>query len=102
IFVPAFPEGGRHTIGGIHYLDMAGLRTPAAHTEFARDPLFGYRSIRIDDWAREVGDDRPLVLLDLDDVRRGGPEVIADRLLAAGDGALFLPDAETVADVAVI
>lgn len=34
-FVPAFPQVGRTTVGGIHYLH--GL--PIAETEFARDPL---------------------------------------------------------------
>jgi hypothetical protein len=36
LLVPAFPEGGRITIGGTHYLVDAGTRIPVSQTEFAR------------------------------------------------------------------
>jgi uncharacterized protein YgbK (DUF1537 family) len=41
--VPAFFEGGRITVDGVHYLMVNGKRVPVHETEFARDSVFGYR-----------------------------------------------------------
>ncbi|WP_459792978.1 four-carbon acid sugar kinase family protein, partial [Arthrobacter sp. AD-310] len=46
VIVPAFPDAGRLTIGGVHYMrgtgDGAGTLTPVADTEFAKDATFGF------------------------------------------------------------
>ncbi len=46
VIVPAFPDAGRVTIGGIHYMrgtgDNAGKLTPVSETEFAKDASFGF------------------------------------------------------------
>ena len=46
VIVPAFPDAGRVTIGGVHYMrgtgDDAGELTPVAETEFAKDASFGF------------------------------------------------------------
>jgi uncharacterized protein YgbK (DUF1537 family) len=41
--VPAFFEGGRITLDGVHYLKVNGRPVPVSETEFARDSVFGYR-----------------------------------------------------------
>ncbi|MGQ9686339.1 MAG: four-carbon acid sugar kinase family protein, partial [Thiobacillaceae bacterium] len=41
--IPAFFEGGRITVDGVHYLKVDGRPVPVAETEFARDSVFGYR-----------------------------------------------------------
>lgn len=42
ILIPFFKEGGRFTIGNVHYVQYGDLLVPAAQTEFAKDVTFGY------------------------------------------------------------
>ena len=42
IITPYFKDGGRFTIGNIHYVKQGDELVPAAETEFARDKTFGY------------------------------------------------------------
>lgn len=42
IIAPFFKEGGRFTIGNIHYVKQGNRLVPAAETEFAKDKSFGY------------------------------------------------------------
>jgi DNA-binding FadR family transcriptional regulator/uncharacterized protein YgbK (DUF1537 family) len=102
LFVPAFPEGGRTTVDGVHYLDSGDGRVPVARTEFARDTIFGYRSERLVDWVAEVGGGRGAVSVPLEELRRRGPEAVAQALLEASPGTVVLPDAETREDVEAI
>lgn len=53
IIVPAFPDAGRVTIGGVHYMRDAGSLVPIAETEFARDATFGYTSSDLADYVVE-------------------------------------------------
>lgn len=55
LFVPAFPQGGRTTAGSVHRVVIDGIDTPVGQTEFARDPVFGYRSSNLVDYVREKG-----------------------------------------------
>jgi uncharacterized protein YgbK (DUF1537 family) len=79
LFVPAFLDGGRFTRGGVHYLQTRNGAVPVADTEFARDPIFAYRSRTLPDWVREVSRGRrhaitvPLALL-----RERGPDAVAE------------------------
>ena len=50
---PAFFEGGRITIDGVHYLLIDGVKTPVATTEFARDSVFGYSHSYLPDYVSE-------------------------------------------------
>jgi uncharacterized protein YgbK (DUF1537 family) len=47
--VPAFLEGGRTTVDGVHRLHGR----PVHESEFARDRLFGYRNSHLPDWVAE-------------------------------------------------
>jgi len=49
LLVPAFLEGGRTTVAGIHRL----YGQPVHETAFARDGLFGYSSSHLPDWVEE-------------------------------------------------
>lgn len=44
ILCPFFKEGGRYTVGNIHYVKDNQKLIPAAETEFAKDKTFGYKS----------------------------------------------------------
>ena len=53
IVIPAFFEGGRYTVGNIHYVAEGDRLVPAAHTEYARDTTFGYASSDLREWIQE-------------------------------------------------
>lgn len=43
VLMPFFKEGGRFTVGNVHYVNYSGKLVPAAETEFAKDKTFGYQ-----------------------------------------------------------
>lgn len=53
IVVPAFFEGGRYTIGNVHYVAEGDNLIPAASTEYARDTTFGYTHSELTEWIEE-------------------------------------------------
>ena len=53
VLAPFFGDGGRVTLDGVHYLRRDDRLVPAAETEFARDPVFGYRSSDLREWVAE-------------------------------------------------
>lgn len=95
VLVPAFPDAGRVTIGGVHGMATDGGFTPIGETEFAGDSTFGYRSSRLADWVEEKSDGRiaaaQVVELTLDTIRAGA-ECIAEALSSAAPGTVFAAD----------
>ncbi len=53
IILPFFLEGGRYTIGNVHYVAMGDELVPAGQTEFAGDKTFGYKSSNLCEWIEE-------------------------------------------------
>jgi len=53
IISPFFMEGGRYTIGNVHYVKEGDKLVPAGQTEFAKDKTFGYKSSHIGDYVEE-------------------------------------------------
>ena len=53
ILAPYFREGGRFTIGNVHYVLQGETLVPAAETEFARDRTFGYTHSSLPDYIEE-------------------------------------------------
>ncbi len=53
VLVPAFPEAGRITVGGVHYCRAGSDYLPVGESEFARDATFGYRASALADWVGE-------------------------------------------------
>jgi uncharacterized protein YgbK (DUF1537 family) len=102
LFVPAFPECGRVTLGGVHYLDIGGERRPVVDTEFARDPVFGYKSKHLMDWVREVGNKWEGIHVSLEELRKQGPKAIASQLEHAPPHCVVIPDAENEQDLHTI
>ncbi|MBC8332773.1 MAG: hypothetical protein H8E28_12385 [Anaerolineae bacterium] len=91
LVIPYFLEGGRYTVNDVHYVDEGEWFTPAGQTEFASDKAFGYKASNLCDWVAEKMDGRiasqDVAAITLDDIRRGGPERVTQKLnqLAAGD-----------------
>jgi uncharacterized protein YgbK (DUF1537 family) len=101
LLVPAFPEGGRATVDGVHYLQADGRLVPVADTEFARDPVFGYRARTLPEWVRETGG-RPGISIPLSRVRADGVRGVAAALAQAPAGSVVVPDARTESDLEII
>jgi uncharacterized protein YgbK (DUF1537 family) len=98
LFVPAFPDGGRTTEGGVHYVRQGSVRVPAHETEFAGDPVFPFSTGVLVNYVREKSG-RDACLVHLDIVRSGGME---DILAAARPGSVVVPDAVTNDDIRLI
>ncbi len=100
LLVPAFFEGGRVTVDGIHYVETDGKRVPAHETEFARDSAFGYSTAILADWvAEKTGGRVPAA-----SVRRIGAADLAQDgglaiLMGLSGNAICTVDAEKQADL---
>lgn len=53
ILCPFFKEGGRYTIGNVHYVADGDRLIPAGQSEFARDKTFGFVSSHLGEWCEE-------------------------------------------------
>ena len=98
LFVPAFPDGGRTTVDGVHLVRQAGRPVPAHLTEFADDPVFPFSTSVLVDYVREKSG-RTARGIPLGDVRSGA---VAHALVAADPGSVVVPDAETNEDIALL
>ncbi|CEP66506.1 Protein of unknown function, DUF1537 [Moorella glycerini] len=77
VLIPFFEEGGRYTKDDVHWIVKQGKWVPVSETEFAKDPVFGYKSSNLREWVSEkAGWLKPSAVrsISLDDLRYGGPE----------------------------
>ena len=103
VIVPFFLEGGRFTIDDIHWVQTGAELTPAAQTEFARDPAFGYNHSNLREWiAEKTGGQVPadtVTSIGLRDIREGGPESVTNLLAQIEDRRVIVVNAATYRDV---
>ena len=111
VIVPAFPDAGRVTIGGVHYMrGDAGSLTPVAETEFAKDASFGFANSEMAKYVEEKSKGRfaaeQVIVLDLNIIRAGAAandpaisaKAIADALESATDSTPIVADIVTEND----
>lgn len=96
VMVPAFPDAGRITIGGEHYVRGGeGSLTPVSQTEFAKDATFGFSTSRLPAYVEEKTGGRvraeDVIVLDLG-IIRSGAEAIADAIAPAHGGTPIVAD----------
>ncbi|ALV41172.1 hypothetical protein AU252_08430 [Pseudarthrobacter sulfonivorans] len=112
VLVPAFPDAGRVTIGGVHYMrgtgDDAGKLTPVAETEFAKDASFGFASSDMTKYVEEKSRGRfaaeSVIVLDLNIIRASAdPQItakaIADAIEPATNSTPIVADIVTENDL---
>jgi len=112
VLVPAFPDAGRVTIGGVHYMrgtgDDAGKLTPVAETEFAKDASFGFANSDMTKYVEEKSQGRfaaeSVIVLDLDIIRASAdPQItakaIADAIQPATNSTPIVADIVTENDL---
>lgn len=106
LLVPAFFEGGRYTVGNVHWVREGDRLVPAAETEFARDATFGYASSDLRAWVEERSGGRvpagEVASVGIADVRLGGPERVAALLGAVGGGRPVVINAASYRDLDVV
>lgn len=100
ILAPYFREGGRYTIGDIHYVVSGGSALPAGETEFARDPAFGYTASNLREWVTEKTAGRippeTVEALSIQDLRGGNA---LEKLLKLHNGQVCIVNAATDMDM---
>lgn len=106
VIVPAFPDAGRVTVGGVHYTRSDTGFTPVAETEFARDATFGYRNSDLRAWVEEKTEGAvpasEVTVIDLALLRGGDTDAVTARLLEQHDAAPVVVDAESEEDLRVL
>jgi uncharacterized protein YgbK (DUF1537 family) len=104
--IPAFFEGGRFTIDDVHYVKEGDELVPAAETPYAEDPSFGFASSNLKDYIREkMGGAvarEDVCSITLEDIRRGGPERVAEKLASCRDGCFCAVNACERSDMDVV
>ena len=89
ILCPFFKEGGRYTIGNVHYVRQGDELVPAADTEFARDRTFGYTKSLIPEYIEEKtgGEYKAdsVTCISLDSLRNMETDKIEEQLMAVKD-----------------
>lgn len=114
VLVPAFPDAGRLTIGGVHYMrgtgDAKGTLVPVSETEFAKDASFGFSTSVMAEYVAEKSQGRfpadSVIVLDLDIIRAGASaqdpaisaKAIADAIEPATDSTPIVADIVTEND----
>ena len=106
ILIPAFIEGGRFTIDDVHYIVEQGELVPVSDTPFAKDNVFGYRHSNLKDWVEEKSGGKfkaaETISCSLEDLRIGGPDVVAGKLMSCKPRSVVIANATGYADLEVL
>ncbi|KAL7099172.1 hypothetical protein ACP275_09G066400 [Erythranthe tilingii] len=105
IICPFFLQGGRYTIGDVHYVADSDRLIPAGETEFAKDASFGYKSSNLREWVEEKTGGRipasSVASISIQLLRKGGPEAVCERLCSLKKGSTCIVNAASDRDMAV-
>jgi len=105
VLAPYFGDGGRLTVGDVHWVMEQGRAVPVGETASAADATFGFRSSHLVDWvverSRGTIPAAAVVSLSLELVRGGGPDAVADAVLGAANGSVVVVNALDDDDLAV-
>jgi uncharacterized protein YgbK (DUF1537 family) len=106
LFVPAYLEAGRVTVGDIHWARVDGRYLPVGQTEFARDATFGYADSNLREFMMSaargaIGRER-IRSISLGDIRIGGPERVAEILDGAGRGDVVVVNSLDYTDLEAV
>lgn len=106
ILIPAFIEGGRFTIDDVHYIVEHGDLVPVSDTPFAKDSVFGYANANLKKWVEEKSGGAisatRVISCSLNDIRLGGPDIVAEKLIASPEGSVVIANAVSHKDLEVL
>ncbi len=105
IICPYFREGGRFTVGNVHYVKTGDELIPAGMTEFAKDKTFGYHYSDLREWCEEktagLYPADSVLCVAVEDLRAKEVEKITGLLCAAHDFSKVIVNAACEEDVKV-
>lgn len=105
IICPSFFEGGRFTIGNVHYVRRGDDLVPVSDTEFARDPTFCYQSSSLPDYVEErthgIYRAKDVLCIPLELLRSGSLDKVEALLLDVHDFGKVCVNALEYADLKV-
>lgn len=105
ILIPFFKEGGRFTIGDIHYVQEGDYLVPAGETEFAKDKTFGYTNSNLAAYIEEKTGGAftkdSVTCISLDELRSGDVDKISARLENIRDFNKIIVNAVDYVDVEI-
>lgn len=105
LIIPFFLEGGRYTIDDIHYVAEGESLVPAGETPFAQDKAFGYHASNLKEWVAEKTGGavaaEAVASITIDDIRRGGPDRVAEKLSQLSGGAVCVVNAASYRDIGI-
>jgi uncharacterized protein YgbK (DUF1537 family) len=106
LVIPAFFAGGRYTVDDVHYVAQGEELVPVGQTEFARDPVFGFRASNLREWVEEktggVHSAAAVRSISLELLRNGGPDAVLAELLSIASGGIAIVNAAAPGDLAVL
>lgn len=105
IICPYFKEGGRFTIGNVHYVKYGNELIPAGETEFAEDKTFGYHCSNLKEYVEEKTGGRyparEVLDVSLEELRSLDYAAITNKLLALHDFGKIVVNAVDACDLKV-
>lgn len=105
ILCPFFKEGGRFTVGNVHYVRYDEELVPASETEFAKDKTFGYNSAVMPEYVEEKTKGAykasEVTCISLEDIHNADIDKIEEQLMAVKDFHKIIVNAIDYADVKV-
>lgn len=107
LVAPAFFEGGRYTLGDTQWVRQGDTFTPAHLTEFAQDPVFGFRTAYLPEWISEkthglVRRPEDVLSISVQDVREGGPRAVREKFMKVERGRPVVVNAMCYEDLEVV
>ncbi|WP_308591120.1 four-carbon acid sugar kinase family protein [uncultured Megasphaera sp.] len=105
VLMPFFKEGGRFTIGNIHYVQEGDDLVPAGETEFAKDKTFGYHASEmgayIEEKTKGAYKAADTTYISLEDLRALRVDTIQQQLMEVRDFNKVIVNAVDYQDVQV-
>lgn len=105
ILCPFFKEGGRYTIGNVHYVKTGDKVVPAGQTEFALDKTFGYLSSDLREYVEEKTKGKyqaeQVICISLEELRAAEIDGILEKLIQVKDFGKVVVNAVDYCDLKV-
>lgn len=105
IICPFFPEGGRFTMGNVHYVKEGAMLVPAGMTEFAKDKTFGYQSSDLTEYVEEKTGGaykrESCICITLEELQGRDMDSIYKKLLSAKDFQKIIVNASSYEELKV-
>ncbi len=105
IICPFFAEGGRYTMGNIHYVKYGEQLIPACETEFAKDKTFGYKAASLPEYVEEKSQGRypssGVMCISIEELRSMDYEKLTKRLCQAENFQKIIVNAIDNSDVEI-